>query len=622
MTYFTNSVKLLLVGIALFISTVSISQNITINSATITSSPASYCTNTMLQANVTIFCINGVHAGNTVSISGSVITVNINYTLGSICLGALANPVHNVNLGMIPQGTYTVNVIGTWNAVPSVNSATTSLSVGAIGCCPAQASFTTTSDTVCVGDMVSYTNTSIGSISHEWFENSSTAGTQQNYSKTYNTPGTYLIELVATDGNCSSTATQQVLVSAYPTVDLGNDTTTCPDNPITLDAGSGRDAILWSTNTTTRFQQATTAGTYSVTVTENGCDDQDTIVVSFFPAAPALNLGNDTMICYGDSIMLDATAPGVTYVWHDNSTGPTYYADTVGNYSVVIEDGNTCKNTDDINVSLFSAPVISMSVVPRNTLCYGTPYEFRANAFTQGSTMFQWKINTINAGSPTSSNTFNPNLMYGDSVNVDLLTDVCSSTTFEVPSNHITMYLKPEPKLISGSTATDTVIENTSKNYLVPVISGSTFTWSAVGGTIASPIGNAASVDWGTAMDTAKIMVTEKDAGNCSFTNVRNVFIMSIVGVKDENNLIGIGYAYPNPANNSVTIPVVIDGTWDIDLSLYDITGNKVKAIYNGAVSGNRDFTFSIDDLQNGMYFYKITTSDGFESVKKLNINH
>ncbi|HAW52804.1 MAG TPA: hypothetical protein DCX54_10840, partial [Flavobacteriales bacterium] len=372
------------------------------------------------------------------------------------------------------------------------------------------------------------------------------------------------------NGNDTSSVTIQGY--NYPTVNLGLDTTTCPNDPITLDAGSGRDSVSWNTSATTQTIVASTAQTYMVTVWKNGCSGGDTINIGFFPAPPTVNLGNDTMICYGDSIILDATAPGVTYLWHDNTTGPTHVADTVGNYSVIIEDANTCKNTDDINVSLFSKPLISMNVIPRNTLCYGAPFEFRANSFTQGSTMYQWKINTVNSGAPTTNNKFNPSLMYGDSVNVELLTDVCSSTTFAVPSNYITMYLKPEPKLISGSTVTDTVLENTSKNYLVPVVQGSTFTWSAIGGTIGSPVGNAVKVDWGSALDTAKIMVTEKDAGNCSFTNVRNVVVISIVGVKDENNLIGIGYAYPNPANTTVTIPLVIDGNWDIDLSLYDMT--------------------------------------------------
>jgi hypothetical protein len=98
--------------------------------------------------------------------------------------------------------------------------------------------------------------------------------------------------------------------------------------------------------------------------------------------------------------------------------------------------------------------------------------------------------------------------------------------------------------------------------------------------------------------------------------------VYSTVGVKDENHFIGIGHAYPNPANTTVTIPFIIDGDWDIDLNLYDMTGKKVKVIYNGEVSGNRNFTFTVDDLDNGMYFYRVTTSDGYESVKKLSIEH
>ena len=285
-------------------------------------------------------------------------------------------------------------------------------------------------------------------------------------------------------------------------------------------------------------------------------------------------------------------------------------------------DSSKADDTSKVSVQGFDFPIVSMIVIPRNNLCFNAPYEFRANTTAQDSIMYQWKVNTVNSGPLTSNNKFNPSLMNGDSVNVELVTVYCDTASYSVESNYITMHLNPVPKLINGSTATDTVLENTSKNYLVPVVSGSVFTWSAIGGTIGSPVGNAVQVDWGTAMDTAKIMATEKDAGNCSYTNVRNVVIISIVGVKDENNLIGIGYAYPNPANTSVTIPLVIDGNWDIDLSLYDMTGKKVKAIFNGAVSGNRDITFTVDDLQNGMYFYKVSTSDGFESVKKLTIKH
>ena len=211
-------------------------------------------------------------------------------------------------------------------------------------------------------------------------------------------------------------------------------------------------------------------------------------------------------------------------------------------------------------------------------------------------------------------------MLYGDSAAVDLLTNVCNTTTVE--SDYITMFINPQPRTIGGSSE-DTVLENSSKNYLVPLTPGSTFTWFVVGGKITTPaIGNAVSVDWEGPMDTAKIMVGEKDNGNCSYTNVRNIVIISIIGINDKDQHIGLGRAYPNPANTTVTIPVVSKGNWNVDLSLYDMTGKKVKSIYNGVISGNRDFTFAVDDLENGMYFYKVTTGDGHESVNKISIQH
>ena len=60
----------------------------------------------------------------------------------------------------------------------------------------------------------------------------------------------------------------------------------------------------------------------------------------------------------------------------------------------------------------------------------------------------------------------------------------------------------------------------------------------------------------------------------------------------------------------------------DVSLNLYDVTGKHVKAIYEGGINGSKNITFAVDDLQNGLYFYKVTTSDGFESVKKITVQH
>ena len=119
--------------------------------------------------------------------------------------------------------------------------------------------------------------------------------------------------------------------------------------------------VLWNTAATTQTIVADSARTYIVDVWKNGCRGGDTINVNFFPAAPIVNLGNDTMICSGTSFVLDASVSGATYLWHDNSTAATYVADTIGNYSVTVTDVNTCNNTDDINVS---------AVISLHTLTY------------------------------------------------------------------------------------------------------------------------------------------------------------------------------------------------------------------------------------------------------------
>ena len=57
------------------------------------------------------------------------------------------------------------------------------------------------------------------------------------------------------DGNDTS----DVSIQGYnfPTVDLGLDTTICPYDVITLDAGSGRDSVLWNTMESTRARTST-----------------------------------------------------------------------------------------------------------------------------------------------------------------------------------------------------------------------------------------------------------------------------------------------------------------------------------------------------------------------------
>jgi len=367
------------------------------------------------------------------------------------------------------------------------------------------------------------------------------------------------------------------------------------------------------------------AGTYYVSVIKNGCESLDTITLAMHPNPPSISLGNDTTICSQDSILLDATASGVTYLWNDNSTSATNHARKAGKYWVILEDGNTCTSYDEMKLKVFDEPDVFLVVRPRNVLCFGVPFAFEALPSTDGSTMYQWKVNGVNIGSITTDSSFTPSYELvddGDTVTVDLITDICTTGVHVIASNKIGMRINPEPRLISNSNEADTVHENTTKTYVVGIATGSKYLWSAEGGVmVGDSTNNAINVDWGTANPNGKIILSETTTG-CTRINERTVVIISIVGVRNNNQSIGIGYAYPNPANTNITIPVVSKGDWDIELNLYDVSGKQVKSIYSGSVHGNQNFTIDVSDLKSGMYFYSIKTADGYESMKKIGIQH
>jgi len=93
----------------------------------------------------------------------------------------------------------------------------------------------------------------------------------------------------------------------------------------------------------------------------------------FITTIPILNLGNDTVMCKGEVVTLDATSQNsicntTTYLWQDNSTDSTYTVSTEGEYFVNITV-NGCSNTDTINVTYNALPNAIIS--GDYEVCYG-----------------------------------------------------------------------------------------------------------------------------------------------------------------------------------------------------------------------------------------------------------
>jgi len=91
-----------------------------------------------------------------------------------------------------------------------------------------------------------------------------------------------------------------ILSLEAPNLDLGPDTFVCDNDSVTLDAGSGFDTYAWSDGLTfTQTLNTSAPGTYTVTITSQGCTAIDTIKVVLRPS-PVADAGENMDICEGE----------------------------------------------------------------------------------------------------------------------------------------------------------------------------------------------------------------------------------------------------------------------------------------------------------------------------------
>lgn len=199
--------------------------------------------------------------------------------------------------------------------------------------------------------------------------------------------GTYTV--VVTSGGCSATDFIIVTVNPLPTVNLGNDSTLCQGQPVVLNATVANGTYLWSTNSIAPFITVTQSGTYSVQVTVDGCVGTDTISRKFKTSfIPVVTLGPDVTLCDGETLLLDASVPGGSYLWNNNSTNGTLLVAQAGNYSIQVTV-NGCTGADTIIVTYNAIPSVQLG--NDTTLCQGQTFILDATTLNAG---YLWQDNS------------------------------------------------------------------------------------------------------------------------------------------------------------------------------------------------------------------------------------
>jgi gliding motility-associated-like protein len=171
-------------------------------------------------------------------------------------------------------------------------------------------------------------------------------------------PGLYWVQVTDWMG-CTGADSIQIGLNPSPVVDLGSDTAICEGSILMLDPGSQYSSYLWQDNSTLPVYTVSTEGFYSVTVTNSfNCEASDEIFVSM--TSPEVELGNDTILCLGDTLFLDAGAGYDSYFWQDSSETQVYPVYQGGIYSVTVTDQYNCPAQDAIEVQPVPKPVADL----------------------------------------------------------------------------------------------------------------------------------------------------------------------------------------------------------------------------------------------------------------------
>ena len=74
---------------------------------------------------------------------------------------------------------------------------------------------------------------------------------------------------------------------------------------------------------------------------------------------------------------------------------------------------------------------------------------------------------------------------------------------------------------------------------------------------------------------------------------------------------------YPNPFNPTTTVGFSIPVQSDVNLTIYNVTGQKVTSFSGNYQAGNHTIEWDASNQASGIYFYKLTAGD-FEATKKM----
>ena len=322
--------------------------------------------------------------------------------------------------------------------------------------CPTQppvADFTASATSVCVGQSVTFTDTSTN-IPSAWTwtlpggtPNSSSV---QNPVVVYNTPGTYAVTLQSVNYNGSDTKslTGYITVTAYPTVTSTAPAARCDAGIVTLNATASAGTLSWfadatggtalSTGTSFVTPSLSATTTYYVETVNNTCSSARTAVIATVNITPTITATTPASRCDNGTVTLSATSSAGNTVWYSTATGGTALS-TANNFVTsslsatttyyVEATTTTCTSSRTAVVATINITPIITSTTPASRCDNGT---LTLNAVANSGTL-NWYANASGGTSLATGTSFvTPNLSTTTTYYVAASTASCSTQRIAV----------------------------------------------------------------------------------------------------------------------------------------------------------------------------------------------
>ncbi len=227
-------------------------------------------------------------------------------------------------------------------------------------------------------------------------------------------------------------------------------------------------------------------GAFTITLIKYLCGKSDTakknIIITNYPI---INDISDVTVCFGSSVILDATSNPVTsYLWSTGAVTPTITVDTTGKYSITANN-NGCKSKDSMFFKeiLAVSAAVSISSNSTNNICAGDNVSLTAipePGIPITGQSYQWyKNGSILTGD--SSNTYTSNLINNSDIFEVVLTINNVGTCLVVgttATNAFPITVKPIPSVDIPSNQSLCDGNNTLPVNFNSNISATDFIWS------------------------------------------------------------------------------------------------------------------------------------------------